>query len=50
MWVASSFSKLFLKRKKTTMVSRNYIGPNKLTLARCDFKKIFEHYAVKGNG
>jgi hypothetical protein len=50
MWVASSLSKLLFKGKETTMVSRNYIEPNKITLARCDFRKIFEHYAVKCNG
>jgi hypothetical protein len=50
MWVASSLSKLLLKGKKTTMVSRNYIEPNKITLARCDFRKVFEHYLMKGNG
>ncbi len=49
MWVVSSLSKILLKGKETTMLSRNYIEPNKITLARCDFKKIFEHY-VKGNG
>jgi len=49
-WVASSLSKLLLKGRKTTMVSRNYIEPNKITLARCDLKKKIEHYVVEGNG
>jgi len=33
MWLASNLSRLLLEKKKTTIVTRNYIEPDKITLA-----------------